>query len=314
MIHHYKMKTMISRFGKDINSKVWLLVLIVIVSLFSCAEQKDTKTDTAKESVSNSESQALAYDLNDAEDQFLIFQKLQGDLSGKKIYSYSEGRVFGIRPDRPDSLNVFGKEVFKYSGCSIKISRLLENGHVETKSKGWLLYRDPKTGAFIDEMVNPYTKQKVDVPPFRAGIRGGVNTPNGPKIDATFKMESTVFDAPVDLVFTEIGYRIHVTRHAFTKWFESKSRTWRTEMTLDTYDFDRKYLTDRSYTHIPADFHWTSETSWLSILKMAGTPGHMIWTSSGSTFYNKEELPQEFIKATEKRQSGVFVEPLTWDE
>ena len=55
------------------------------------------------------------------------------------------------------SLNVFGKEVFKYSGCAIKMARQLENGNVETKSKGWLLYQDPETGEFLERMVNPYT-------------------------------------------------------------------------------------------------------------------------------------------------------------
>lgn len=256
----------------------------------------------------------LAYDLNDPKDKLLIFKKLQGDLSGKTTYSFSEGRVFGIRPDKPDSLNVFGKEVFKYSGCSIKIMRLLDNGNIETKSKGWLLYQDPKTEKFLSKMTNPYTGEVVDVPPFRAGIRGGIDTPNGPKVSANFTMESTVFNQPLNLVFTDMGDKMHVTRHAFTKWFEKKSQTWRTEMTLDTYDFDKKYLYDRSYSNIPAVFHWTSQTSWLSILKMSDTPGHMIWTSSGATFFNKEDLPAEFITATEEKQPDVFSETLKWED
>ncbi len=297
----------------QLRRKIYLLMgLISLAGLIGCQEKESA--DVLATAETNTQNKALAYDLSDPGDQLLIFEKLRGDISGKPTYSYSEGRVFGIRPDKPDSLNVFGKEVFKYSGCSIKIMRALGNGNVETKSKGWLLYQDPTTGQYISKMVNPYTGEEVDVPPFRAGIRGGVMTPNGPVIDATFKMESTAFDQPLNLVFTETGSRMHVTRHAFTKWFESKSQTWRTEMTLDTYDFDRSYLTDRSHTHIPADYHWTSQTSWLSILKMAGTPGHMIWTSSGKTFYNKEDLPEAFIAATEAKQPDVFTEPLEWEE
>lgn len=279
-----------------------------VICLAGCKEEQ-------KEGIQKStpEQNEIAYDLSDPMDQLIIFEKLHGDLSGKKTYSVSEGRVFGIRPDKPDSLNVFGKEVFKYTGCGIKIMRTLENGNIESKSKGWLLYQDPKTGEYIDTMVNPYTGQEVDVPAFRAGIRGGVMTPSGPVIDANFKMESTAFDSPLNLEFTQIGDRMHVTRHAFTKWFESKSQTWRTEMTLDTFDFDMIYLMDRSYDHIPNDFHWTSQTSWLSILKMAGTPGHMIWTSSGKTLYDKDDLPEAFVKATERKQPDVFTEPLTWD-
>ena len=287
------------------------LLFFMVGFFFSCEEKNKEATDKETPSATNME---LAYNLEDPVDQLLIFEKLHGDISGKKTYSYSEGRVFGIRPDRSDSLNVFGKEVFKYTGCGMKIMRVLDNGNIETKSKGWLLYQDPKTGEFLDKMTNPYTGEEIDVPSFRAGIRGGIMTPNGPIVDANFKMESTAIGVPLNLQFTEIGDRMHVTRHAFTKWFESKSQTWRTEMTLDTYDFDMSYLRDRSFTHIPSDYHWTSQTSWLSLLNMAGTPGHMIWTSSGQTFYNKSDLPEEFVKATEEKQPSIFSEPLKWDE
>ncbi|MFS4467229.1 DUF1838 family protein [Maribacter sp. 2210JD10-5] len=287
------------------------LPLILIAISLSCKEKsmESTPPETPLDEKVN-----LDYDLEDPMDQLLIFQKLQGDISGKKTYSYSEGRVFGIRTDRPDSLNVFGKEIFKYSGCGMKIMRQLDNGNIETKSKGWLLYQDPNTGEFLDKMTNPYTGEEIEVPPFRAGIRGGVMTPNGPEVDANFKMESTAIRAPLNLEFTEIGNRMHVTRHAFTKWFEGRSQTWRIEMTLDTYDFDMAYLGNRSFTHIPSDYHWTSQTSWLSLLNMAGTPGHMIWTSSGQTFYDMSDLPEAFVKTTEEKQPSIFSEPLEWEE
>ncbi len=292
--------------------KITVCSFFTLTLFLNCTSKESTSTKI-KDAVELS-NQKIDYDLNDPKDKLLIFEKMQGDLSGKMTYSYSEGRVFGIRPDKPDSLNVFGKEVFRYSGCGMKIMRLLDNGNVETKSKGWLLYRDPATGAFLSKMTNPYTGQEVEVPPFRAGIRGGVMTPEGPEVDASFTMESTAIGAPLDLVFTDMGDKMHITRHAFTKWFEKKSQTWRTEMTLDTYDVDKKYLYDRSYTHIPSDYHWTSQTSWLSLLNMSGTPGHMIWTSSGSTFFSKEDLPADFIAATEEKQPDVFAEPLIWDE
>ncbi len=259
-------------------------------------------------------SKELAYDLNNPKDKLLIFEKLQGDLSGKQTFSFSEGRVFGIRPDKSaEDLNDFGREVFRYTGCGMKIKRMTEEGNVETKSRAWLLYQDPKTGAFLDRMKNPYTGEEIEVPPFRGGIRGGVMTPQGPIVDATFTMESTAIGNPLDLVFTQIGNRMHLTRHAFTKWFEKKSQTWRTEMTLDTYDFDMDYLYDRKHTHIPADSHWTSQTAWLSLLKMAGTPGHMLWTSSGGILMNKSDLPKAFIAATEEKQPDIFSTQLKWE-
>lgn len=255
----------------------------------------------------------LAYDLNNPKDRLLIFEKIRGDLSGKQTFYFSEGRVFGIRPDLPDNLNDFGKEVFRFSGGSIRIKKLNKEGNVETKSRNWLLYQDPKTGAFLDKMKNPYTGEEVVVPPFRGGISGGTMTPEGPVVNANFKMESTAFGQPLNLVFTKMGNRMHITRHAFTKWFEKKSQTWRTEMTLDTYDFDLEYLYDRDHMHIPADTHWTSQTSWLSLLKMSDKPGHMLWSTNGRCFYKKEDLPATFIAATEEKQPDIFSTQLSWE-
>jgi len=255
----------------------------------------------------------IDYDLDDPKDKLLIFEKIRGDLSGRKVFSYSEGRVFGIRPDQPDELDTFGKEVFRYAGCGMRIMREIEGDKVETKSRSWLLYQDPKTNEFLSEMKNPYTGTVVEVPAFRGGISGSTMTINGPEISSNFKMESTAFNRPLNLVFNEIGDRMHITRHAFTKWFERKSETWRTEMTLDTYDLDTSYLYDRSLTHIPADSHWTSQTSWLSLLKMAEVPGHMIWSSSGRVLFNKSDLPDAFVAATEAKQPDIFSTELTWD-
>ena len=290
------------------------LALIGGLSGMALLPSCNSKESTTATTPLKMKSKKIDYNLNDPKDKLLIFEKLSGDLSGKLAYTFSEGRVFGIRPDKPEALNEFGQEVFRYSGCGINIKRVLDNGNVEKKSKGWLLYQDPKTGEFLSKMKNPYTGTEIDVPPFRAGIRGGIQTPTGPEIDASFTMESTAFGQPLNLVFTEMGDSMHVTRHAFTKWFEKKSQTWRTEMTLDTFDFDRHYLTDRNIMHIPAHSHWTSQTAWLSLLKMAGTPGHMLWTSSGGCFFSKEDLPKEFIAATEAKQPDIFAEPLKWDE
>jgi Protein of unknown function (DUF1838). len=255
-----------------------------------------------------------AYNLDDAQDKLQMFEKLRGDLSGQKVYSLSHGRVFGVRPDLKDDLNDFGKEVLRFTGCGMRIKRVLDNGNVETRSRSWLLYQDPVSGEFIDTITNPYTGEEVTVPPFRGGISGGIMTPQGPIVNANFSMESTAIGSPLNLVISEIGDRIHLTRHAFTKWLEKKTNTYRTEMTLDTFDFDKQHLYDKSLTHIPSDTHWTSQTAWLSLLNMRGTPGHMIWSSNSNILHDFSDLPQDFVTATQEKQPEIFEEPLNWDD
>ncbi|MEM6802750.1 MAG: DUF1838 family protein [Bacteroidota bacterium] len=288
------------------------LALIGALPFASLIPNLSANNQTSSENLLND--RKLAYNLSDPRDQLLIFEKLKGDLSGKQTYGYSEGRVFGIRPDQPEDLDLFGKEVFRFAGCGMHIKRINEDKDIETKSRSWLLYQDPKSGEFIDKMKNPYTGEEVVVPPFRGGIRGSVMTPTGPKVSANFSMESTAIGRPIHLVFTEMGDRVHVTRHAFTRWFEKKSQTHRTEMTLDTYDFDKEALYDKSLTHIPADSHWTSQTSWLSLLNMSEVPGHMIWATNGICFFEQSQLPEKFVRATKEKQPDIFEKPLSWDE
>jgi len=300
-------------FDQGRRKSIALLGAIPTLAFLSGCNSPGAEKKVSNENIP-SNNQKIDYDLKDPKDQLLIFEKLRGEISGKQTYSFSEGRVFGIRPDQPEDLNSFGKEVFRYTGCSIRIKRVLENGNVETKSRSWLLYQDPVTGDFIDEMKNPYTGEVVEVPPFRGGISGGTMTPNGPIVNANFKMESTAIGSPLNLVFNEMGGRMHITRHAFTKWLEKKTNTYRTEWTLDTYDFANSDLYNRNKKHIPSDSHWTSQTSWLSLLKMSGTPGHMLWTSSGRCLFSKDDLPTAFVKATEEKQPDIFATSLSWEE
>lgn len=308
MKKHAKPKTQ-KDFVNGRRRSLALLGSLPFAGLYPALSAKDTPL-----SLSLRHDRKLAYDLSDPVEQLLIFEKLRGDISGKQTYSYSEGRVFGIRPDQPEELDAFGKEVFRYSACGMRIKRINEDNHVETRSRSWLLYQDPETAAFIDKMKNPYTGEEVIVPAFRGGISGSTMTPNGPKVSANFSMESTAFNRPINLVFTDMGDRMHVTRHAFTRWLEKKTQTHRTEMTLDTYDFAKEALYDRSLTHIPSDSHWTSQTAWLSLLNMREVPGHMLWTSSGICFFSKEDLPEPFVTATKEKQPDIFNKPLNWED
>jgi len=100
----------------------------------------------ATSSPPTSSPKTTGYNIQDPVDQLQLLEKLQGDLSGRQVFSLSKGRVFGIRPDLPDDLEGFGKEVLRFTGCSMRIKRLLPNGNVETKSRSWLLYQHPEHG------------------------------------------------------------------------------------------------------------------------------------------------------------------------
>jgi hypothetical protein len=238
--------------------------------------------------------------------------RLQGDLSGRTIWSYSEGLVFGLVPGDGPALADYGRVLYRNAGVSVKMSRVLENGAVQDRSRSWMFYRDADSGEFLASFQNPYTGESVPVPTFRGGIGGSTMTVNGPEVSANFTMESTVFGRPLLLDWRFFGEHAWVRRHAFTRWLERSSNTHRTEMTLDCWVCRIEDVANEKLTMIPSQHSWTSQTEWQSWLKMRGKPGAMLWRQDGAKLTALEQLPKNFIDYSEKMLPGKLTEPLAW--
>jgi len=240
--------------------------------------------------------------------------KLQGDVSGKVHYSYGPGLVFGLVPGESPALADYGRLLYRVDGVSVKRSRMLPNGNVQDRSRGWMFYRDAETGEYLDEFRNPYTNETLKVPTFRGGISGSVMTPNGPEISASFSMESTVFNKPVRLDWRFAGDQALISRHAFTRWKESSSGNVKTEMTLDSWVCRvEDVLAHEKLTLIPATCSWTSQTEWQTWLKMKGQPGGLLWRTDRILVASIDDLPRQLVERSEKLLPGKLAEPLNWE-
>jgi Protein of unknown function (DUF1838) len=253
-------------------------------------------------------------DTGDPRAMMMILARLQGDVAGKLTYGYQRGRVFGLIGGAGLPLDQYGRRLYDYEGASVGRSRILGNGDVETKSRSWLFYTDPATGAYIKKWVNPYTGEAIDVPPFRGGISGGTITPNGPKVSANFTMESTVFNKPTQLEFVTIGERTWVSREAFTRWTPKGSTQARTEFTLDTWVAATRDLMNPKLTAIPSASSWTSQTEWQTWLKMPATQaGQQLWKSDGMKVYRIADLPPAFVDHANKEHPGILTDAITFE-
>ncbi len=269
---------------------------------------------TAALSVKADAATRLALDVHDAKAMMTILAKLQGDLSGRTVYSYQRGQVFGLISGQGLPINEFGRRLYDYEGASVGRSRILANGDIETKSRSWLFYTDPATGAYIKTWHNPVTGQDIAVPPFRGGISGGTLTPNGPKVSASFTMESTVFDHPVELRFVTVGDRTWISRHAFTRWTPRGSTTARTEMTLDTWVAATRDLTNPRLTQIPATSSWTSQTEWQTWLQMpASQAGQQLWHADGIKVARIADLPPAFVAQCQAEHGTILTDPIVFE-
>ena len=106
-----------------------------------------------------------AIDVKDPRAMMMILARLQGDVSGKTLYGYQKGQVFGLIGGAGLPLADYGRRLYDYEGAGVSRSRVLPNGDVETKSRSWLFYTDAATGAYIKTWRNPMTGKDVTVPP-----------------------------------------------------------------------------------------------------------------------------------------------------
>jgi hypothetical protein len=164
----------------------------------------------------------------------------------------------------------------------------------------------------LTEFRNPYTDEVVPVPTFRGGISGSVMTESGPEVSASFTMESTIFNRPVQLDWKFFGEHAWIYRHAFTRWLERASGLHKTEMTLDCWVCRIEDIANTRLTMLPSNYSWTSQTEWQSWLKMRGRPGAMLWRTDGVKLTAVDQLPREFVDQSEKALPGKLTEPLSW--
>lgn len=236
--------------------------------------------------------------------------RLQGDLSGETVYAFTQGHVFGLSPGRGPSLTDYGRLMYLVEGVSVRSSSLRDDGAIVERNRSWLFYKDPESGHYLSTYANPYTGQTVPVPTFRAGITGSVIGPRGPEVVANFPMESTVFDQPMLLDWRFLGEQAWIYRHAFTRWRESSSGQYRTEMTLDCWVCQIADIANDELQHIPNAHSWTSQTEWQSWLQMGDRAGTMLWRIDGTLLSSIDQLPREFVEKSEKELPGQLAAPL----
>ena len=251
------------------------------------------------------------FDPKDPRAAMLILAKLQGDVSGRTVYGYQRGQVYGLVGGQGLPIEKYGRRIYDYEGGGVGRSRILANGDIETVSRSWLFYTDPETGEYIKQFRNPYTGETLDVPPFRGGISGGTLTPNGPKVSASFTMESTAIGRPIKLEVKTVGPHSWVSRQAFTRWTPKGSTKARTEFTLDTWTVKTTDLANAALTLIPSTSSWTSQTEWQTWLKMPeDQAGQQLWRADGTKMTAIDQLPERFVRHSRDEHGGILTDPL----
>lgn len=224
-----------------------------------------------------------------------LIGRLQGDLSGRQRILYNPGYVFATQPGQGLAPAEFGRLLYRVEGVTMRISRLLADGSVEERSDSWMFYRDAENEAYLETFVNPFSGERLDVPPHRGGSsRSRLVPAQGAVLEGASGLESTAIGAPVRLSWRAVGEHVFLTRHAASRVRPPEGPP-RNEFSIDAWVVRAVDLLDDRLTHLPSTYSWTSQGEWQPWLRMQGRPGGLIWRIESAVLDSPAELPASFV-------------------
>jgi len=249
--------------------------------------------------------------LDDAAFNVRTVGKLLGDLSGVVTYTWNPGTVYGVIPGAGLPPGEFGRALYRVEGVTQRISRLLEDGSLEERSRNWMFYVDAERDEYLSRWRNPYTGEELEVPPWRGSPSRSVLTVRGPEVSVGAGFENTSLGKPPRLAFRTLGERTWITRHAATRLTDAAGKH-RNELSIDAWICRTGDLLDDRLTNLPSTYTWTSHAEWQPWTRMQGRAGNVLWRIESVVLHEREALPQRFLRHLEAVLPGKLDEPLNW--
>ncbi|MFM8516457.1 MAG: DUF1838 family protein [Nevskiaceae bacterium] len=266
---------------------------------------------TAGRGVVRAEAAQRSVPRDDAAFNVRTLGKLQGDLSGVVTYTWNPGTVYGVIPGSGLPPAEFGRALYRVEGVTQRISRLLEDGSVEERSRNWMFYLDAETDEYLTRWRNSYTGEELDVPPWRGSPSRSRLSVRGPEVSFGTGFENTSLGKPPKLSFRTLGERTWITRHAATRLTDAAGQH-RNELSIDAWICRTADLLDERLTHIPSTYNWTSHAEWQPWTRMQGRAGNVIWRIESVVMHDRAALPERFLRHLEALVPGKLDEPLNW--
>jgi hypothetical protein len=242
-----------------------------------------------------------------------LIGRLQGDLSGRQRWIYNPGFVFATVPGRGLAPAEFGRLLYRVEGFTSRISRLLPDGSVEERSHSWMFYRHADEERWLEGFDNPWTGERLEVPPYRGGpSHSWLRPATGTAVDgATVGLESTGIGAPVRVSWRVLGDRVWLSRHAASR-IRTPAGAVRNEFSMDAWVCGLDDLRDERRSHLPATYTWTSQAEWQPWLRMDGRPGGLLWRIESMVLDDPARLPAHFTARLQELLPGKLEERLAW--
>jgi hypothetical protein len=248
-------------------------------------------------------------DFADPAQNLRAFIKLTGDLDPKaETVGWFGGTVFAVTaPDKP-LLPLYGVEGFGVLRVTAQ-----PNGAWRMFNREIAFYKDVKTGEFIDQWVNPFTRETVEVSPIHNKV---VNAEIAPimKMDFDGTMVEVPFRPPWE-IFGGKAFSLFEVHTAFPSPMQPEQ--WPRESAgkvLRVSEMFQRFTTladleDAGRSYCDYTGTWTRVGPWLPWMAQGQAPGHLLYRCFMDRTGTADRLPKALRERTERRYPEFFRAP-----
>ncbi|MFL2769483.1 MAG: DUF1838 family protein [Rhodospirillaceae bacterium] len=259
-------------------------------------------------------------DLTTADGNMLAIARIESDIDMRTTtYGWYDGLVMGVSPGGPVK-NICG---FKGMSCKRLIPYKEGVGYRKLLREVGFYY-DLITGEIMEEMVNPYTDEKVRVvhianDPFNGIIRniispgpayGGLNaTKREPKpfiLDWMIKDEWLLYQRHIHLYY----------KNALDprEWVRESAGPMNRVSELFFNVHSLHQVQNEELTHVYGTGTWARITPWLPWMLMGQAPGHVVYQTFMGSRHSLDDIPHDIVEYTAKKYPRFLEAPEVWEE
>jgi Protein of unknown function (DUF1838) len=219
-------------------------------------------------------------DLNKPEDALTAYVKMRGSLNPKEeTVVYDEGIIYAVIPNQPI------KALFKFQMYNIGRFEKTDSGY-QLITREMLAYEDIKTGEILTNWYNPVIKDSVEV----------LHVWNDP---VNSKNTARNFSIPMmKLANGRLCFYIDVPLYypsplKKADWPQNSRSDMYQAAELFQFFVSEKDIQNKKLMSVPFDIAWNRFSDFLPWMKMADSPGYLMYSSRGSKLKGGwNELPQ----------------------
>ncbi len=270
---------------------------------------------TLAASAGDADARITAFDLSDPIDNREAVVKMMGSNDGSVTFGHVSGRLHGMRPGE------HAIPLVDFDGCAARVFRRREDGDFDLGLREWLFFRDMESGEPITTLMNPWTREEVELRPFRGG--GGLNHTFGtygqvrngrPEYESGYG--PFVYDWMVDGEDAVVQIDKFISFPAFyspERFPRASTGPTRWEIQVQTLSGPLAELQDESLPAVRTREIWIMKNRWMGFMNMGQWSGHHIWRGMGKKALSVDELPADFQTRTEQVFPGLLDEVAAWN-